>query len=84
MMEKPTETRILFFAAVIILVAYLVATSSTASREYALQQRAQVNLLYQQSPEGALLFVNVKCEAMLKPMSEITGALFGVDLCDEE
>lgn len=83
-MEKPTETRIFFFAAVIILAAYLVATSPTASHEYVLEQRAQVDLLYQQSPEGTRLFVNVKCEAMLKPMSEITGALFGVDLCDEE
>ncbi len=83
-MERPAEIRIFFFAAIILLVAYLVAISSPSSTEYALEQRTQVDLLYQQSSEGTQLFVNVKCESMLKPMSEVTGALFGVDLCDDE
>jgi hypothetical protein len=84
-MDKHTEKRIIVFAILILLAAFLVAhpTERNSSPQFLLQQNTVVNLQLKQTPEKTELFLNVKCESLLKPMSKITGAFFNVDLCNK-
>ncbi|MEK6903243.1 MAG: hypothetical protein AABW64_01180 [Nanoarchaeota archaeon] len=84
-MDKPTEMRVISFATIILIIAFLVAhpTERSTAEQFRLQQSAVVDLQLKQTSEKTELFLNVKCESLLRPMSKITGAFFNVDLCKE-
>lgn len=84
-MDKPTEVRIITFAIIILLIAFLVArpTQKNTAEQFMLEQTTKVDLQFRQTPEKTELFLNVQCKALLKPVSKLTGAFFNVDLCEK-
>lgn len=84
-MEKKRHEICVFLAALIILYVSFISAQSLEKKQVVtrveLQQHMNVEVQYQQGSEGVNLLVKAKCESVLKPVSQITGALFGVDWC---
>ena len=83
-MKSISEKRVLFLAVVILIAAFL-ATAFVGNKQdqYVLEQHMQVQVGYAQDEQGTQPLVHAKCESFLRPISQITGAVFGVDWCEE-